>query len=464
MEDVRVHNWFQQIANLESLLDASQTGIMIIDMERRVRYINERARNLLGYDVGEVYGNRCSSIARTSDCENNCPLTRTLDGGTEVRDMEMVYTTKDNRRFQALTSIVTLKDENGGIIAGAEMFRDITELRQLEERIHGRFSFENIVGKSHPMQELYKLVEEVAPTDASVLIQGESGTGKELIASAIHSNSPRKDKPFVKVNSSAFPEGLLESELFGYVKGAFTGAYQDKKGKFEVADGGTIFLDEIGEMSPLLQVKLLRVLQDGEFQRVGENKTHTVDVRVIAATNKDLKKAIANREFREDLYYRLNVVPVHVPALRDHRGDIPLLVDHFIRNFNRTTKDKYIERVSPQAMDILVKYGYPGNVRELENIVEYAYIRCNGSVIEPVHLPTEMLEDDVPANNGDIIDTIINAEKPIDAMERILIERVLEEESWIYQHAAQRLGISRTTLWRKIRDLKIQPPPGIKTR
>ncbi len=461
MQNLQVQNWLQHMANLESLLDATDTGIMIIDMERRVRFINERAKQLLGYETGDVYGNRCSLVAQTSDCENNCPLTRTLKTGTEVRDVEMVYTSKDNLRFQAQTSIVTLRDESGTIIAGAELFRDITEIKQLEEQIYGRYTFANIIGKSHKMQDIYRLIEEVAPTDASVLIQGESGTGKELIAAAIHEYSPRKEKEFVKVNSSAFPEGLLESELFGHSKGAFTGAYQDKAGKFELADEGTLFLDEIGEMSPLLQVKLLRVLQDGEFQRVGENKSRTVNVRIITATNKELKKAIAGKEFREDLYYRLNVVPMYVPPLRDRRVDIPLLVNHFITKFNRETKDKYIEKISPQALDILMKYNFPGNVRELENIVEYAYIRCNGSVIESAHLPTELLEDDAPSNDIDMIDRIVRSDKPIDMMVRVIIERILCEENWKYQKAAQRLGMSRTTLWRKMKDLNINPPPGL---
>ncbi len=462
MQDIQVHNWLQRIANLESLLDATDTGIMIIDLDRKVRFINDRAHKLLGYNVDEVYGERCNLIAQTSDCENNCPLTRTLTTGKEVRNEEMIYTSKDNRRFQAQTSIVTLYDEDGNIIAGAELFRDITEIKMLEEQVQGRYSFASIIGKSHQMQEIYRLIEEVAPTDASVLIQGESGTGKELIAEAIHGYSHCKEKEFVKVNSSAFPEGLLESELFGHVKGSFTGAYQDKKGKFEIADGGTLFLDEIGEMSPLLQVKLLRVLQDGELQRVGENKVRNVNVRVITATNKDLKKAIADKEFREDLFYRLNVVPIYVPPLRERRVDIPLLVNHFIKKFNRTTKDKYIERLAPPSLDILMKYNFPGNVRELENIVEYAYIRCNCPVIEPAHLPTELLEDDSPADNGDTIDHIVRSEKPIDMMERVIIERVLMEENWAYRNAARRLGMSRTTLWRKVKDMNINPPPGIK--
>jgi len=462
MQDIQVHSWLQRISNLESLLDATDTGIMIIDMERCVRFINERAQRLLGYEIGEVYGNRCNLIARTSDCENNCPLTRTLQTGAEVRNREMVYTSKDNRHFQAQTSIVTLRNDDGEIIAGAELFRDITEIKRLEEQIRGRYSFASIIGKSHNMQEIYSLIEEVAPTDASVLIQGESGTGKELIAAAIHAYSPRKDREFVKVNSSAFPEGLLESELFGHAKGAFTGAYQDKKGKFEIADEGTLFLDEIGEMSPLLQVKLLRVLQDGEFQRVGENKSRKVNVRLITATNKDLKKALAAKEFREDLYYRLNVVPIFVPPLRNRKTDIPLLVNHFIKKFNRMTKDKFIEKMSPQALDILMKYNFPGNVRELENIVEYAYIRCNGPILEPAHLPTELLEGDATSDEIDVIDRIVGSQKPMENMERIIIERILGEEDWIYQKAAQRLGMSRTTLWRKMKELKIKPPPGLK--
>jgi transcriptional regulator with PAS, ATPase and Fis domain len=326
----------------------------------------------------------------------------------------------------------------------------------MEEKIQGRFSFHNIIGKSHRMQDIYKLIEEVAPTDASVLIQGESGTGKELIASAIHAHSDRKEQPFIKVNSSAFPEGLLESELFGHTRGAFTGAYQEKKGKFEVADGGTIFLDEIGEMSPMLQVKLLRILQDGEFQRVGENRSRKVDVRVVAATNKDLKRAIADKEFREDLYYRLNVVPVFLPPLRDRKTDIPLLITHFLKEFNRATKEKYVERVSSKAIDILMRYNYPGNVRELQNILEFSYIRCNSANIEPHHLPTELLEEDMSVQNDDTLDRILRSSEPLRHAEKEIIERVLEEENGVYLNAARRLGMSRTTLWRKLKDLQIE--------
>jgi sigma-54 dependent transcriptional regulator, acetoin dehydrogenase operon transcriptional activator AcoR len=456
MQDVQVDNWIKQIENLESLLDATESGILIIDMDRKVRFINSKAQRLLGYNIGEVYGHRCNIIARTSDCENNCPLTRTLQTGGEVRAAEMHYTGRNNKSFQAQTSIVLLKDEAGNVVAGAEIFRDVSDLVQMEEKIQGRFSFHNIIGKSHRMQDIYKLIEEVAPTDASVLIQGESGTGKELIASAIHAHSDRKEQPFIKVNSSAFPEGLLESELFGHTRGAFTGAYQEKKGKFEVADGGTIFLDEIGEMSPMLQVKLLRILQDGEFQRVGENRSRKVDVRVVAATNKDLKRAIADKEFREDLYYRLNVVPVFLPPLRDRKTDIPLLITHFLKEFNRATKEKYVERVSSKAIDILMRYNYPGNVRELQNILEFSYIRCNSANIEPHHLPTELLEEDMSVQNDDTLDRILRSSEPLRHAEKEIIERVLEEENGVYLNAARRLGMSRTTLWRKLKDLQIE--------
>ncbi len=458
-QDREVGDWLRRIQNIESILDATETGILIIDTERKVRFINAKAQKLLGYTVGEAYGHRCSIIARTSDCMNNCPLTRTLDTGDEVRSAEIRYTARNNQNFNAHTSIVLLRDGEGNVVAGAEIFRDISDIVQLEERIHGRYSFDNIIGKSHKMQEIYRLIEEVAPSNASVLIQGESGTGKELIASALHTHSSRRDMPFVKVNSSAFPEGLLESELFGHTRGSFTGAYQEKKGKFEVADGGTIFLDEIGEMSPLLQVKLLRVLQDGELQRVGENRPRKVDVRIIAATNKDLKKAISDKEFREDLYYRLNVVPIFLPPLRERRTDVPLLIDHFLREFNRSTKDKFVDRVSAKSLDILLRYGFPGNVRELENIIEYAYIRCNSKMIEPSHLPTELLEHDIPSDSGDLFERIVRSEEPLREAQKEIIERVLDEENWIYMNAAKRLGMSRTTLWRKLKEFGFELPP-----
>jgi transcriptional regulator with PAS, ATPase and Fis domain len=295
------------------------------------------------------------------------------------------------------------------------------------------------------MQEVYDLILQVAPLSTTVLIQGESGTGKELIAQAIHQRSTRKNKSFVPVNCGALVENLLESELFGHVRGAFTGATTTRAGRFEAADGGTIFLDEIGDLTPATQVKLLRVLQEGEFEKVGSTTTQKVDVRVIAATNRDLKTAIRAGQFREDLYYRLNVVPIMIPPLRERRDDVPLLIRHFIEKFNTLMK-KSIRDVSPDAMELLMEYSYPGNVRQLENVIEHAFVKCQGNKIEKGHLPS-----DLAGAKDDLVALALLSGSPLATLEKELIKKVLEQCQGNPQIAANRLGISRTTLWRKLR-------------
>jgi len=301
-----------------------------------------------------------------------------------------------------------------------------------------------IIGKDHKMQQLYGLISDIAPTDAAVLIQGESGSGKELVARAVHLHSYRKNKPFVVVNCSAYPQTLLESELFGYEKGAFTGATHLKIGRFESADKGTLFLDEIGEIPSMSQVKLLRFLQFQKFERLGGMKTIEVDIRVIAATNKDLKKEVENGNFREDLYYRLNVIPINIPPLRVRRNDISLLVEHFLKRLN-SQGSKKIKRVSSEAMDILMCYGWPGNVRELENIIEHAFILTKDEFISEQSLPLD-------------ISSSCNQSKKISSFqenERKFLVRVLEEYRWNKLQVAKKLNISRSTLYAKLKKYNI---------
>jgi len=316
---------------------------------------------------------------------------------------------------------------------------------RLKDALFGKFRMEGIIGGSKKMKEVIDVAKKVTPTSVTILIYGESGTGKELIARAIHYNSSRKEKPFIKVDCASLVDSLLESELFGHVKGAFTGAISDKVGRFELADGGTIFLDEIGNISLTSQAKLLRVLQDGEFERVGESKTKKVDVRVIAATNIDIKKAVREKKFREDLYYRLKVVSIHLPPLRERKEDIPLLVRHFVDRFNKSM-GKEVINIFPGAMEMLMRYNYLGNIRELENIIEHAFIRCNGNTIFPHHLPEDFLHDE-----KGFIESILKSKRPFEDLERRLILKVLDETNWAYQEAASRFGISRATLWRKIK-------------
>ncbi|MBI5044246.1 MAG: sigma 54-interacting transcriptional regulator, partial [Nitrospirae bacterium] len=358
---------------------------------------------------------------------------------------EAIIRNKEGKPIPISFSTAFLKDEESNIIGGVEIFRDLSIVKNLIEQLQGKYSFSNIIGKNHKMQKIYDLIQQVAHTDTVVLITGESGTGKELIARAIHYNSSRKDKPFIKVDCASLVESLLESELFGHVKGAFTGAISDKAGRFELADGGTIFLDEIGNIGLTSQAKLLRVLQNGEFERVGESKTNKVDVRVIAATNIDIKKAVREKKFREDLYYRLKVVSIHLPPLRERKEDIPLIVRHFVDRFNKSM-GKEVINIFPGAMEMLMRYNYPGNIRELENIIEHAFIRCNGNTIFPHHLPEDFLHDE-----KGFIEGILKSKRPFEDLERRLILKVLDETNWAYQEAASRLGISRATLWRKIK-------------
>jgi two-component system response regulator HydG len=323
------------------------------------------------------------------------------------------------------------------------------EIRELQSRLEISAEFCGIIGKDPKMQVIYKLIEDIAPTDATVIIQGESGTGKELVARAIHRQSARNNKPFVVINCSAYPATLLESELFGHEKGAFTGAIRQKSGRFEQAHGGTVFLDEIGEIAPSAQIKLLRVLQTHKFERLGGEKTLNVDVRVIAATNKDLLQEVKKGDFREDLYYRLNVIPVYLSTLNERRNDIPLLARHFLRRF-AADQNKKIEEFSPEAMRLLLDYPWPGNVRELENTVEHATVLAKGRRIEPGDFPT-VLHTTTAAVRAAQAPTLIEHE-------RKLLQEVLEECGWNKKQAAKRLGISRSTLYDKLKKYQITRP------
>ncbi len=327
---------------------------------------------------------------------------------------------------------------------------------RLKEKIEGRYTMEGLIGKSPQMQKVYDLIQTVSQTDTTVLIQGESGTGKEMVANAIHLKSLRKNKPFIKVNCSALPETLLESELFGHEKGAFTGAFRQRKGRFELADGGTIFLDEIGEISPSVQVKLLRVLQEKKFERVGGNETLSVDIRLICATQKDLKKEIQNGSFREDLYYRLNVVPIYLPPLRERKEDILLLADHFVNKFSKKI-GKEVLGLSEEAKSILLRYHFPGNIRELENMIERSITLLKGKIIKVEDLPEEIIEKEISVQEiSKKIQGPKSLAQAINLFEKEYIQNVLEKTKGKKGEAAEILGISRKTLWEKIKELKIE--------
>ncbi len=348
-------------------------------------------------------------------------------------------------------------DEFKMLIAKALEHKNLkTTVEQLQDAVKEKYSFENIIGKSKEIMSVLSMVSKVAGTDSTILISGESGTGKELIARAIHISSRRKNRTFIAINCGAIPESLQESELFGHVRGAFTSAIRDKRGLVEEANGGTLFLDEVGEMSPSAQVKLLRFLQDGEIRRVGENEPIFADVRVLAATNKVLEKAVEEGKFREDLYYRLNVIPIEIPPLRKRRDDIVLLVNHFLAKYNANAKKK-VDSFSPEALALLTGYYWPGNVRELENAVERAVILATRNVIMPDDLPpsihTGRKSEALPVESG-------AGEKTLDELEKDHILQTLEKHNWNQKKASDSLGISTTTLWRKLKSYGIEPKKG----
>ena len=445
-------NKMDSLVNLNSdeILNGIADGLIVVGLNRRVIFMNRAAKEILknAGDETVLFDKNCGEPGvMDSGAALGCLIMKTIETGEHIYNYEMTIG-KKGKKLTLDINTALVKDPEGKTVGGRIQLRDVSLLRELESELKGRYSFEKVIGKNYKMHEVYELLHEVAPTRSTVLIEGESGTGKELIANAIHHNSPRVDGPFIKVNCAALAEGVLESELFGHVKGAFTGAITDKKGRFELANGGTLFLDEIGEISLQTQVKLLRALQEGEIEKVGGVKTVKIDARLIAATNKDLKLAVQNGEFREDLYYRLKVVPIHLPPLRERRDDIPLLVKHFIDKFNKEM-DRSVTNLSPRAMELLLEYNYPGNIRELEHIMEHAFVRCRGKTIHPEHLPRDL-------QSSDIIDMAIHSGAPLKALEKETITRALNESDWHLQDCAKKLHISRTTLWRKMKNLDIK--------
>jgi two-component system, NtrC family, response regulator HydG len=450
---------------LETVLETMAEGLFMVDTDGIIRYCNKALEDLTGKSRDELIGQRCCSLM--SDlCDP--PPSCSLFAKEEILDTECRILHASGRAVPVLKNARIIRDRNGAVVGGVETLTDIsilktTELRlaALEESVHKRDHYGAIVGKSRPMQEIYSLIDLAAASNATILISGETGTGKELVARAIHYAGARKDAPIVKVNCSALPENLLESELFGHTRGAFTGAIRDKTGRFETADRGTLFIDEIGELSPMIQVKLLRFLQEKEFERVGENLTRKADVRIIAATHRDLRRMVSEGRFREDLFYRLKVFPIHLPPLRDRKEDIGPLVEHFITRFNTET-GKSISGLTHDAAVTMMDYCWPGNIRELENAIEHAFVTCQEERIGLFDLPLEIrrveLRKGICATDPE--DTVSAGQPmPIIHGKRLSDQeftRILNEAGGNKSEVARRLGVDRTTVWRRIKRLGME--------
>lgn len=431
------------------ILDSITDGVFTVDQQWRITSFNKAAEQITGIPREEAIGARCSDVFRAGVCESGCVLRETMRTGRPVMGRALYIVNADGDTVTLSVSTALLKDKSGEVIGGVETFRDLRAVETLRKTLTQHYSFSDIISKDTSMQKLFAILPQISQSDSTVLLQGESGTGKELFARVIHQLSHRQKKRMVAINCCALPDSLLESELFGYKAGAFTDAKKDKKGRFAQAEGGTLFLDEIADLSPALQAKLLRVLQEREYEPLGATESVKANVRIVAATNKDLAAMVAEKSFRQDLFYRLNVIKLFVPPLRQRKQDIPLLVRHFITKFNHL-QGKHIQDVSPEVMRILLHHSYPGNVRELENIIEHAFVLCSTSIIQPTHLPFELEESSPP--------DLVNKSN-LQQIEADYIYSTLEKNNWNRAKAAVDLGVHKSTLFRKIKKLNIQLPP-----
>lgn len=431
------------------ILDSLGEGLFTVDQDFRINSINRAAEEILGLHKSAVIGDFCKNIFKTRRCFAECPLEGVLEKGENIYDVEGEFCHQNGNKIPVRLNAAVLKNENKQPIGGVISFRDMSYLERIQKNLIGSSNFYGVIGQHKSMIDIYDLIDEVAESDSSVLIIGESGTGKEMIANAIQKVSDRSSGPFIKINCSVFPPTILASELFGHVKGAFTDAVKDRVGRFELADKGTIFLDEIAEMPLQMQVQILRVLQEGTFERIGESITRKVDVRVIAATNKDIIKEMKEGRFREDLFYRLNVIPINIPPLRKHKSDIPHLVQHFINKY-ALISGKSIAEIDDEAMDILVNYSWPGNIRELENAIEYAFARTKDSIIRTSKLPSA-----IRMQVGFSAPYIQADTESVKVDEYRKLRRVLEKHRWNRSKAAMELGMGRTTLWRRMKSLDL---------
>ena len=431
------------------ILDSITEGVFTIDLEWRITSFNRAAEEITGISRRQAIGQQCKNILRANLCETACALRSTIKTGVPIINKPVHIIDVSGRQKAISISTALLKGDKDKVIGGVETFRDVSLIEELRKEINHNYTFEDIISRNHRMQNLFDIMPNIAESSATVLIVGESGTGKELFAKAIHNLGPRRNKPFIAVNCAALPDTLLESELFGYKAGAFTDAKKDKPGRFALAEGGTIFLDEIGDISSALQARLLRVLQERTYEPLGSVSTVKADVRIIAATNKDLGKLATEGSFRQDLYYRINVVKLELPPLKDRKEDIPLLIDHIISRFN-LLHNKNIGGGTEEVLSTLLMYDFPGNVRELQNIIEHCFVLCQGEIIEARHLPSNLqvqpvIDSSLGSNTAALRET-----------EKMLITQALQRNNGNRTATARELGMHKSTLFRKIKSLDIK--------
>ena len=435
---------------LETILNSIAEGVFTVDKNWRITSFNRAAERITGVMAEDAVGKQCSELFHADICENGCALRQTLETGREIIDMPAKIVTSRGRTIPISLSTAVLRAPDGTWLGGVETFRDLSDLEQLRREITHQYTFEDIVGKSKALRKIFSLMPDVAESESTVLIEGPSGSGKELLARAVHNLSARKKRPYIAVNCGTLPANLFESELFGYAQGAFTDARRDKPGRLARAEGGTIFFDEVSELPLATQVKLLRVLQEREYEPLGGVDTVKADVRVVAATNKKLAELVGQGKFRDDLYFRLAVVRLSLPPLKERREDIPFLVEHFIQRFN-IKRNKNIAGVTPNVMEIFMRHDFPGNVRELENLIEYGFVMCHNSLIDVRHLP----EDTQSACQSPELTVPSKTISQLKLAEADVIRAALTSMGGHLGNTARQLGISRTTLWRKMKKYSI---------
>ena len=447
----------------KTVVDTIQDGIMIVDEDGVIISVNQAFENITGYSKEEMLGKSCSmlncdacEIAREQNGRHHCLMFK--QGSHRMKKCALMR--KDGSYVHIVKNASVLRDTEGGVMGAVETITDVSELIKKDNQIEAyrrelkaENGFHGILGTSVAMQQVFDLIANAAQSDAPVIVYGESGTGKELVAKAIHELGTRKHKPFIKVNCAALNESLLESELFGHVKGAFTGAHKDRKGRFEAAQGGNIFLDEIGDLSLSTQVKLLRVLEEKVIERVGDNRPIRIDARIISATNKDLNRLIRQGLFREDLFYRINVIPLSAPPLRERIGDIALLAESFFRRV-QLKSGKEIQGISKEALKLLMEYPWPGNVRELKSVFEFAFVSCQENLIQPHHLPPNLYKESNPP------DIPTKAVDNLEDLRRQELMKALVESGGNQSEAAKLLGVSRVTIWKRMKRFGINNKPN----